>query len=343
MGILKGVMLMSEARAFLSENAIYEYMNYRAVNGGLKMRQVVKDGVPQKSKKAIYVTMAPIKNTRFPDIEEIIINGISRKGEIKFLTSLFEYHEPSKYSEEAYKKFVNDAGCVIVLKHDYVPKQGDFLLDVYELELDDFLVFAKENFNRLINKQLRIPPKVVAPKIWMFCQSANFHGLVDPSEKKNANLTISPANETGIWCPSIVTQIDKLEAHDKVIFVRYRGDKRNAIRNNVINESWKIIELYIGEIVKIQSREDYCKEHKKNKAEQLWIFDKTSFKYVFTFKRNRVLPLDVKVKSLSPEIINLLHLVYTQPSIREISKDIYSQLLEECLEKHTITNINVAK
>ena len=46
---------------------------------------------------------------------------------------------------------------IIVLKHDYLPKGLEYFdIDVYEIELVDFVSYCRENFVRLLNQQIKV-------------------------------------------------------------------------------------------------------------------------------------------------------------------------------------------
>ena len=87
---------------FIHEWTIYDYLWTRCEENVLQLRIVVKDGRPLYRPLLVRVLeLAPITGTLFPDIHEIVLEGIRtrRPAEVKFSTSLFNYHNshPSKY------------------------------------------------------------------------------------------------------------------------------------------------------------------------------------------------------------------------------------------------------
>jgi hypothetical protein len=254
--------------SFLHEWVIYEYLMFRQNENQLRLKQVIKIGNPSFKKQSMRVmALLDIRDTKFPDIKGIQFEGnIMRPAEVKFRTSLFDYHKP-KYKEK-YDEFIKSNGCIIVLKHDYLPEKLIQLIDVFEIEEVDFISFVKGNFNRLLNRQMNSHNFT---KIWLMIQSKNFYTGADD---------VNPAYVSGIWCPTDNLTGFDLSVNDKVIFIRTSGCSfqkvNNALSNNIIYKPWNLQELWVGKVTKpIQSRIEYCFSNKKNIDDPLW-YDETN-------------------------------------------------------------------
>jgi hypothetical protein len=147
--------------AFLHEAVIYEYLMHRFDENQLQMQQIFRDGkIEMKERWVTVQELEPIRNTFFPDIKHLIIKSDlkgARPAEVKFITSLFNYHR-SKDDVEKYEEFSKQNGCIIVLKHDYVPVGllDTYNIDIFQLNEIDFITqFRKNMGNGSVEKFLR--------------------------------------------------------------------------------------------------------------------------------------------------------------------------------------------
>ena len=146
--------------SFLHEWVIYDYLLARVGEGTLRLRQVISFGKPLgKQKWVIVEDINPITGTAFPDIQALLLKGFSTKrpAEVKFTTSLFSYHKESKYLKK-FNQFTADNGLILVAKHDYCPSglsEKYKEVDVFEIDIEDFITFCRENFSRLLNRQIK--------------------------------------------------------------------------------------------------------------------------------------------------------------------------------------------
>src|SRR5882724_1427881 len=137
--------------SFLHEWVIYDYLLARADEGTLRLKQVIVSGTLAGKPKWIKVEeIKPITGTAFPDIQAIQLKGkgLFRSAEVKFTSSLFSYHQSAQYTRK-FADFVKQNGFLIVASHDYLPKgliDKYPELDVYEIEIEDFISFCRENF-----------------------------------------------------------------------------------------------------------------------------------------------------------------------------------------------------
>ncbi|OEF99125.1 hypothetical protein BHF71_10135 [Vulcanibacillus modesticaldus] len=289
------------------------------------------------------VTSLKIKNTHFPDVDEIVINKLKRQAEIKFVTSDFKYHNERK-TKDRFEQFMNNNGCIIVLNHDNLPSDfpNEYPIDVFEIDKNDFSAFVRENFDRFYHRQLNSKQKNSPAKIWLTSQSENFHGI-NYKRNKKGNYSIPPAKCSKIWSPIYRSQINEIDVNDKVVFVKFNGvDKQHAINGGNINPKWLLTQLYISRVKSIETREEYCKRNNLEIDSQLWINDRKKYTHVFVFEKLVELNLKIYINKLPFAIINILHEVYSQPGMLEISVDQYILLLEKSFEVYesTVNEIN---
>lgn len=349
--------------AFLQETVIYEYLMHRMEQKELRVRQIVHNGKPMlKSRWLKVALMESISNTFFPDIKALEIKGDKkglRPAEVKFVTSFFNYHREKKY-KDSYRLFMNQKGCIIVLKHDYVPSGiiDTYPVDVYELDYIDFISFAKENFVRFLNRQIRTHE---FSKTWMMVQSKNFHA---------GNEIVLPASQSYRWCPTDNLTGFDLAVKDKVVFVRTQGASKQSVSkdwytNKRVTEGWYLKDLWIGEVTTpIKSREEYCAEKNYEINAPLW-YDETAsgktdsrvtkrttanrWKRVFEFKPViSLFALNISLNKLYmgyPELVKAIVEIYTNKGSREISQALYTAVMEYIAEKenerkHSLINQN---
>jgi len=85
--------------AFLHEWVLYDYLNSRHEEKTLRFKMKVKNGqLILKDKWIKVLDLKPINKTQFPDVESIFLTDLktSIPAEIKFTTSLFEYHRKAE-------------------------------------------------------------------------------------------------------------------------------------------------------------------------------------------------------------------------------------------------------
>lgn len=333
--------------AFIHEGIIYEYMNHRFSQNSLYLFQKISDGsLIVKEKKVKVKDLDKIVNTRFPDVDGIVLpdSNLKRPAEIKFVTSSFDYHKDKKKKSD-YIKFKNENGFIIALKHDYLPAEllNDYVnLDVYELDYNDFISFAQENFNRLLNRQLKLRQ---FSRIWIMMQSKNFSTGADG---------VLPARESHIWCPSENLTTFDLDVNDKVLFIKTSGSSYQAVgkefnKEGKIKEKWSLQEIFIGSVTSnIMSRDEYCSISAKNKIEALW-YDETPtgkkdpriykrkastirWNKVFEFdEKKQILNIDIEFNDIFkdvPDFVLAVIAAFTQQRSTEINHETYEALLE---------------
>jgi hypothetical protein len=337
--------LRSNAKAFIHERIIYEYMKTRFEESNLKMTHVVKNGSLLHKKIMVTVSnLAPI-DTIFPDVKYMELDGkkLGRPGEIKFITSDFNYHKDEivKFNE-----FKNKHGCIIVIRHDELP-QG--LIDVYneidvfQLDRNDFERYVKGNFDWFFHKQLqRRDPQHY--KIWVMSQSPNFY----KSHKKSK---VEPASITGRWCPKdkSLTGYD-ISKGDKVIFIKFG---REFQISNKVQKFWNenediypnlfIDNIYIADVtLPLVDRKDYCEFYGKDFNSPLWyneVSGKKLWPKVFEFKNKYTINCDLNLKEMFNELPNIvfpkLYFALTQQMTMEINESQYSKFLEYVLSKQS--------
>lgn len=333
--------------AFLQESVIYEYMMYRFHQNQLRIRQAINNGVPELKEKWVKISyLNDITDTFFPDIKHFKIQGDikgERPAEIKYQTSLFKYHK-SKDHQKQYVDFIHKNGCIVVLKHDYLPEDLEEydVIDVYELDLTDFIGFTKENFDRFLNRQIKSHE---FSKVWLMSQSKNFY---------ETDGHILPAYKSGRWCPSDNLSGFDLSVNDKVVFLKTKGaSKQNVVKHwsryREIYSEWILDELYITRVVApIKSRHEYYKYKNIPAGNPLW-YDETDkgkkdkrviqrknqelrWKRVFEFETTlHLASLNLRLKDLNkifPVFVQAVREIYTFPVSREIEIDLYTSVIE---------------
>ncbi|WP_163536363.1 hypothetical protein [Gracilibacillus sp. YIM 98692] len=334
---------MSTAKAFLHERVIYEYLEYRTKQNKLYLYKTFSKGKRVLKRALFKVNMIKPIETSFPDINEMLFEGTNRvrPAEVKFLTSLFDYHKIDKYDRE-FNKFKKENGCIIVLKHDLLPNGliNKFKVDIYEIDIEDFRAFVIENFNRLIQKQLQNRDNKYQ-KIWLTSQVNNFY-------HHYRTYPVKPARLSGIWCPTNNLTSFDLAKGDKILFVKSGGEfqikqKLNKYwkDQNAIYPNWKLQKLFVGKVTSpIMSREEYCDIHGIDPSIPLWNDEyksgKTKWTRVFSFEKEREIIINgnkgISVSEaygdLGELIFPILFDVYTQQNTREITPNQYFSLLE---------------
>jgi len=338
--------------AFLQEYVIYEYLMHRFQENNLRLKLKVKDSKPILKDRYLKVKyFEEVKNGYFPDIDLIEFVGDKkgkRPAEVKFTTSIFDYHRSTRHKNQ-FEDFISENGCIIVLRHDYLPATliRKSLIDVYEIDLIDFVSFAKENFVRLLNRQIRLHSY---KKTWLMIQSKNFN---------NGTSDVPPAKVSGRWCPIDSLSGLDLGIGDKIIFVKTKGSSKQNVnkywsRYNAIYDKWILDELYIGEITsQIRSREEYYVIKNIPPKTPLW-YDETiegkndkritkrknkgeRWKRVFEFK-HRLTFSDLNINMVDlhnnhPEFVRCVIDIFIGQGSREISQDLYTSLIEFIAER----------
>lgn len=317
--------------SFLHEWVIYEYLMTRFHEKTLRLRLKVDSGnVLLKEKWRKVTSLNPIMGTAFPDVELIgLANPSGTPAEVKFTTSLFDYHrqDPLKF-----KDFMNNHGIIIVLSHDYLPSELEsYNVSVYEIDQADFTSFCRENFVRLLNRQIKLHTET---KVWIMYQGPNFNlGSSD----------VKPARESHIWCPTENLSGFDLAIRDRVLFVKTRNASTQQVQNahlrDEVYDNWLLDELYIAELCStIYSRTEYCTLRKKPQTTPLWRNDEMRngdwrWNRVFEFKHvSTVKPKVLMRKMLDIETLRGFILAATEAfcynKSREISLEEYRDLLE---------------
>lgn len=315
---------------------------YRFDEGNLRLRQIMKNGkLIMKERWFKVKDLEAIKDTRFPDIKKIIISDdtkVERVAEVKFVTDAFNYHKSKRHD---FKSFINNHGCIIVLKHSYLPLDLSVPIDIYEIDKIDFISFVKENFSRLLNRQIRLHEY---QKIWLMIQSRNFY---------ISDSTVPAANRSGRWCPSDNLTGFDLTTGDKVLFVKVGGAQKQKVnkqwsRNSQIDDKWTLEELYISEVISpIRSRYEYCMSNSLSTSTPLW-YDETftgkkdqrvtkrtreiRWKRVFEFSEIACLSsLKINLKELNtvfPEFVQAVRETYVSSVSRELPANVYTSVIE---------------
>jgi hypothetical protein len=336
-------------KAFLQERVIYEYMIYRHTYGQLKVKKIYENGKKLNKPTEQTVSALSIKNGYFPDIDNFMLKkdkfyAFERPAEVKFLTSEFKYHTDNNYTEK-FQEFLMANGCIVVLRHDITPigLVEKYKLDIFELFLDDFIIFTKENFDRLLHNQI-LGREGSHLNIWLMGQTReNFYG----NPKKYKGKTIEPANKSNIWCPKNFMTPYEIDKKDIVIFVRFSGPPRTqqVVREyydkyNKIHPEWVIKELWIGEVTEnILSRKEYCEKNNLELSQPLWISEtKTERKnyklwpQVFEFKKdvviNKKIFLTDLYADLGEEIFKIFFNLFIQQNPTIISMNLYTNFLK---------------
>jgi hypothetical protein len=332
---------MSNARSFLQERVIYEYLEYRAKQKKLYLYKIFEHGKRVLNKELNKVKMIEPIETSFPDINKMLFEGSnkSRPAEVKFLTSLFDYHKIDEY-EKKFNDFKKHNGCIIVLKHDLLPKGllEKLKADIFEIDIEDFRSFVIENFNRLLQKQLHNRESNYQ-RIWVTSQANNFYYDYKTYPVQSAKLS-------GIWCPTNNLTSYDLAKDDKIIFVKSGGEFQ--IKQSVnkywkeqgeIYPYWKLQNIYIGKITSpIMSREEYCDLNDIDIKTPLWNDEyksgKIKWSRVFCFKKEKEIIISNGISiseahnDLGELIFPILFDVYTQQNTREITPNQYFSFLE---------------
>jgi hypothetical protein len=319
--------------SFIQEWTIYEYLINKYHEKTLRLRCIFKDKKLIKNEKWIKVkNLEPILGTDFPDIKGIKLekDKVNRPAEIKFTTSLFNYHRDKKYLKQ-FNQFKSSNGFLIVLGHDHFPKGFEINdnIDIYEIDKIDFVVFCKENFDRLLNNQLK---QHTETKVWIMYEGPNFN---------LSNKKIKSARQSNIWCPTENLNGFDLTSGDRVLFIKIGGASRQDVQNNFdkVKDKWYLREMVIAEITsKIRSRYEYCQLKKIDFSEQLWVNDPKNnklwrwnrvfeFKIIKTFNNNMLFSKfeNKKTKILCETIREVFCFQYS----REIALDEYRNFLEQ--------------
>ena len=338
--------------SFLQEFVIYEYLMHRKLENNLRLKQIVQGSKRVLKEKFLNVSyLEDVKNGYFPDIDLIELKGDKmgkRPAEVKFITSAFEYHKSKKH-ELQFQDFVSNNGCIIVLSHDYIPPSliNNYTIDVYEIDMIDFVSFTKENFMRLLNRQIKVHGY---QKTWLMIQSKNFN---------EGTLEVRPARESGIWCPVDSLSGLELGIGDRIIFVKTKGASKQNVnkywsRSNQVFEKWTLDELWIGEVTsQIVSREEYYMIKRIPPKTPLW-YDETiegksdsrvtsrkntleRWKRVFEFKHKRTFDhLDIRMSELHivlPDFVRCTMDIFIGQGSREITSELYTSLMEFLVER----------
>jgi hypothetical protein len=325
---------MSGNWSFIHEWTIYEYMNHRFEEGKLRIKPVFIDGNLVTSNRWVVVKeMETIRKTDFPDVKSIKLRGGDNTSvaEIKFKTSLFDYHKKAKYAGQ-YNVFKNNNGFVLVLCHDYLP---DDLNDcnIYELDYIDFIQFCRENFIRLLNRQISIHSET---KIWLMYQGPNFWN--------KGNSQVNVAKKSKIWCPTENLNSFDLAKGDTVVFIKTKGKSKQGARDyEVFIRECMIENIIIAKVSsKITSRFEYCSEKKLNHlTTELWPDDpkgpKGQWRWnrVFKFKILQDIGKKYELSSFSENedsiFLKIIHDVFINNRSREMSHETYKLFLERLL------------
>jgi hypothetical protein len=343
------VIKLSKGKSFLQERVIYEYLEYRTKQKKLFLYKTFNQGKRELNRELFKVNMIKPIETSFPDINEMLIEGSKkvRPAEVKFVTSLFKYHIDKNYQKE-FEVFKKENGCIIVLKHDLLPKGliEEFRVDIYEIDLEDFRAFVIENFNRLLQKQLHNRENNYQ-RIWLTSQVKNFYHHFK-------TYPVQPARLSGIWCPTNNLTSFDLAKDDKIVFIKSGGDfqikqklTKHLKEENAIYPNWLLQRIFVGKITSsIMSREEYCDIFKIDLNTPLWNDEykigKPKWDRVFCFEKEREIIIDGgnngigladAYDELGELIYPVLFDVYTQQNTREITPSQYFSLLEYVLSK----------
>lgn len=329
--------------SFLHEWVIYEYLMHRFDEGTLRLRQVIESGSRQRRDKWHFVThLEPITGTSFPDIKGIGIKGKKTNfpAEVKFVTSTFNYHKDKR--KERFEGFLANGGCVLVLRHDYLPNglEGK-AIDVFEIDRSDFTSYCRENFGRLLGKQLQTQD---SSKFWVMYQGPNFNKSTE---------SILPGRKSGIWCPTENLTGFDIAAGDRVLFVKTKGAATQAVQpaylEGKVNSKWKLQEIFIAEVASaIYSRREYCDLNRIDFDTKLWVNDKKNngawrWNRVFEFNKIRVVELDVGLQTVSKwpgtwPFVEALTQAYCWRTSRELSDIEYQSLLESLIGRQMFSD-----
>jgi hypothetical protein len=276
--------------SFLHEWVIYDYIMTRSNEGTLRLKQIIKLGRLLGRPKWIKVDRTlPITGTAFPDIQGIKLKGENefRPAEVKYTTSLFNYHRDLTYQDK-FQQFVNQNGFILVASHDYLPADDLITIfpniEVFEIEIEDFITFCRENFSRLLNRQIK---SHTISRVWLMYQGPNFN---------RGDGNILSARESMIWCPTENLSGFDLAPGDRILFYKTTGISTQILQSKFINEGsidnrWVLSEIYIAEVIsRIFSRNEYLQYKRYEEPKQLWKIDpkqngRWRWNRVFEFKR----------------------------------------------------------
>lgn len=326
--------------SFIHEWTLYEYMLHRYNEGTLRLKLVVRNGklnLKNEYKRVKY--LENIKNTDFPDIKKILFEECKdvQVAEVKFITSKFNYHKKCYQKGYTYNNFIHDHGCIIVLAHDEMPKGLQEPIDVYEIDVEDFTSYIRENLIRLLNRQIH---KSNYSKVWIMYQGPNFN-------KEAINEGVLPARESGIWCPSNNLNGFDLGKGDTVVFIKTKGARAQEVKDKF--NQWILQEIYIGKVtLTITSRQHYCQLRGISESSKLWydetetgkkdskvrkraLKNKWKWNRVFEFKKEGVYIVNRFFSEFPNELdefIKICEDVYKNPTAREIDNDMYLKLFQ---------------
>ncbi|MBT2702253.1 hypothetical protein J7E34_03085 [Chryseobacterium sp. ISL-80] len=338
--------LKSNAKAFIHERIIYEYMMFRFSKNNLTMRHVIRHGKLLHNPSVVSVSYLEIIDTTFPDVERIVLKGDKNKegrpGEIKFLTSEFKYHRDDI---DRFHNFMEKLGCIIVLRNDNLPlglieKYPD--IDVYELDKLDFEQYVKENFDRLFHKQL-LSRDGKPFNIWIMSQAPNFY-------KGYKKMNIQPASESGLWCPkdTSLTKYD-IATGDKILFLKFGKEFRLSQlvqdywkSHKSIYPDWFITELYIGEVTTpLMDRSDFCNIKGIPIHTPLWKNESDGNKQwskIFEFRKINNWKCNINLREMYSELPDIVHpilyYVFTQQVSVNVKEVDYIKILEYVLDQY---------
>lgn len=321
--------------SFLHEWVIYDYLMARFAEDTLRLKCRVLNGVLQrKDKWSRVVDLTPIVDSLFPDVKEIKLAGSTeiRPAEIKFITSLFDYHQRTSHLPQ-YRTFVAKKGLILVLSHDYLPPGLSTIpTDVYEIDFSDFVSFCRENFSRLLSRQIKTHTE---SKVWIMYQGPNFN---------KGGPTIRPARESSIWCPTENLSGFDLAVGDRILFVKTSGESTQTVQRHYLGRApfinWQLKQIFIGEISSaIYSRIEYCHLKGIPSTQQLWQNDPQinshwRWNRVFEFKHSKTIEKTLNMESLrcnafTRGFLEAVVQVFCFRKSREISMKEYLNLLEQ--------------
>jgi len=319
--------------SFLHEWVIYDYLMNRYDEGTLRIKCRIMDGILLRREKWYKVEeLQPITSSDFPDIKLIQLKGINKTmpAEIKFTTSLFGYHKGQHY-KDSFDKFIQKKGFILVVNHDYIPKGLENKISVFELDKPDFISFCRENFTRLLNRQIKMHSET---KVWIMYQGPNFSEMAD---------NIKSGRESKIWCPTENLTSFDLATGDRILFVKTKGASTQNVQRNYLDgkilSAWRFSEMWIGEITStINSRREYCQIKKFPYSTQLWKNDpkkNNSWRWnrVFSFKKIKAIKIDLSMNELyknkqTKDFVEAVVEAFCYNKSREIPLEQYRNVLE---------------
>ncbi|HCL56620.1 MAG TPA: hypothetical protein DHW82_06380 [Spirochaetia bacterium] len=320
--------------SFIHEWTIYEYMIHRSEENNLRLKCILSDSkIIRKDLWKKVEILNPIYSTDFPDIKGLKFEKEKdfRPAEIKFTTSLFSYHIDSKYKDK-FQDFKKQNGIILVLSHDQLPKNYDEIkdLDIYEIDRSDFTAFCRENFDRLLNRQIK---QHAETKVWVMYEGPNFN---DSTEN------IKSARKSNIWCPTENLTSFDLAIGDRILFLKTKGSSSQDVQNNFekVKDKWILTELVITEVrSKIRSRLEYLQLNNLNPDAQLWVtdpFENGMWRWdrVFEFKIIKTYQSDIIISNFinkSKGFFEAIREVYCFRKSRELKLNEYRDFLENLL------------